>query len=94
MTKSNNQDVIAWMKISFDCNLPFSKIIVFATTMELNWQVSLASDQINDRTTYEFGQTHILDLDEFDSSIKEISMKPTDNGSFTLKGLRLVGFSS
>ena len=94
MTKSNNQDVIAWMKISFDCNLSFSKIIVFATTMKLNWQILSVSGQTYDRTTYEFGQTHILELNGLDSSVKELSIKPTDNGSFTLKGLRLVEFSN
>ena len=62
--------------------------------MELSWQISLVSSQTYDRTTYEFGQTHILDLTEFDLSIKEISIKPADNLPFTLKGLRLVGFSN
>ena len=93
MTKSNNQDVIASMKISFDCNLPFSKIIVFATTMTLNWQISMVSNQTYDLTTYGFGQSHILDLNEFVSSIKEMSIKSNNTLPFTLKGLRLVWFS-
>ena len=94
MTKTNNNDVMTSMKIFFDCNISFSKIIVYTGKFELAWSIILASGETDKRTTSEFGQSHILDLSEFDTSIKEISILSGDNGQFTLKGLRLGGFQN
>ena len=94
VTKTNNNDVMTSMKIFFDCNISFSKIIVYTGKFELAWSIILASGETDMQTTSEFGQSHILDLSEFDTSIKEISILSGDNGQFTLKGLRLGGFQN
>ena len=91
VTKTNNNDVMTSMKISFHCNISLSKIILYTGKFKLAWSITMAAGYTQ-RTTSEFGQSHILDLSEFDSSIKEISISSVDNGQFTLKGLRLGGF--
>ena len=91
MTKTNNEEETTAIKISLNCDLTFSKVIAYTEKMELIWSITFVSRPHHVDTTFEFGQTHILDLSHIDSPVQEILITANHNIPFTLKGLRLGG---
>ena len=93
MTQTNNDDKVIDIEIMFNCNIALSKIIVYTEIIQLSWSIMFMSGlSVNDVITYEFGQSHILDLTEFDSPVTDVIFRSSTNDRFTVKGLRLGSF--